>query len=363
MTQRFGKEPGMSVWQEAPFNAEPPSDALLEPLTPNNSFYVRGHGDVPELRAEDHRLAVDGFVERELTLGLETLREAFGSRSITATLQCAGNRRGEMMEVRDIEGEIPWGSCVIGTAEWTGVALADVLKQAGVSGRATHVELAGAESVDEGDGWFGASIPLHKALGPEVLLVWEMNGEPLPAVHGGPLRVLVPGYIGARSVKWLRRVRLLDGPSRNHFQAVGYRLHPPDADAESADPAEGIPLGELGVNCAILTPAAGTELETGPAEIRGYAITGGDSRVARVDVSADGGQSWQTAQLDADQGRWAWRLWRARIDLPPGEHELIARAVDSAANTQPERVGPLWNFQGYANNAWSRVAVSVDGTH
>jgi sulfite oxidase len=359
VTPAFGKDPGMSVWQEAPFNAEPPPAALLEPVTPNDRFYVRGHGEVPELDPGGHSLSVDGFVERELSLDVDALLRTFPTRTLTATLQCAGNRRGEMMEVRDIEGEIPWGPCVVGTAEWTGVALADVLGHAGVSGRATHVELAGAEPVDHGEGWFGASIPLHKALGPEVLLVWEMNGEPLPPVHGGPLRAVVPGYIGARSVKWLRRVRLLDGPSANHFQAVGYRLHPPGANRETAHPADGIPLGELGVNCAILTPAPGAELEAGPAEIRGYAITGGDSRVARVDVSVDGGERWQTAELGADQGRWAWRLWRAEVDLMPGRHELVARAVDSAANTQPERVGPLWNFQGYANNAWSRAGVTV----
>jgi sulfite oxidase len=359
MSHVFDKHDGMTVWQESPFNAEPPAEALLQPVTPTEAFYVRSHGDVPDLDAATHRITVDGLVERPLSLGLAELREAFAPHALTATLQCAGNRRGELMAERDIAGEIPWGRAVIGTAEWTGAALAEVLDRAGVTAGATHVELAGSENVEEGDGWFGASIPLHKARSYEALLVWEMNGEPLPAVHGGPLRALVPGYIGARSVKWLRRITLLDRPSANHFQAVGYRLHPPGADKDSADPADGIPLGELGVNCAILTPAAGAELRAGPTEIRGYAITGGDSRVARVDVSVDQGRSWRTAELDIDQGRWAWRLWRAEVDLPPGEHELIARAVDSAANTQPESVGPLWNFQGYANNAWSRATVTV----
>jgi sulfite oxidase len=262
------------------------------------------------------------------------------------------------MAVRDIEGEIPWGARVIGTAGWTGVALSEVLARAGVLPSATHVELEGADAV-EGGGRFGGSIPLHKAQSYEVLLVWAMNGEPLAPVHGGPLRALVPGYIGARSVKWLRHVRVIDGPSDNPFQAVGYRLHPPQAEKATADPSEGMPLGELGVNSAILSPVDGERLRPGPVEVRGYAITGGDSRVARVDVSADGGRTWQTAQLEEDQGRWAWRLWRARVELAAGETELVARAMDTAANTQPESAASLWNFQGYANNAWSRVRVSA----
>jgi sulfite oxidase len=354
---RHGKHPRMQVWQEHPFNAEPPADALLDPVTDNASFYVRGHGPVPDL-GSDHSLVVDGLVRRPLDLSLETLREAFAERSLTVSLQCAGNRRGEMMAVRDIDGEVPWLSQVIGTAEWTGARLADVLDQAGVDERATHVELEGAETVEDG-GTFAGSIPLHKARSYEVLVAWGMNGGPLPPVHGGPLRALVPGYIGARSVKWLRRVRLLDGPSENHFQAVGYRLHPPQADPDTADPADGMPLGELGVNSAILAPADGAEVAAGPVEVRGYAITGGDSRVARVDVSADGGATWQTAELDQDQGRWAWRLWRARIQVPAGPAELVARAVDTAANTQPESVAALWNFQGYANNAWPRTRITA----
>ena len=137
MTHPHGKHPDMQVWQQQPFNAEPPPEALLEPVTDIASFYVRGHGPVPELDAGDHRVTVDGLVERPLELRPEALREGFPERSLTVTLQCAGNRRGEMMRVRDIEGEIPWRSQVIGTAEWTGVRLADVLEQAGVDDRAT----------------------------------------------------------------------------------------------------------------------------------------------------------------------------------------------------------------------------------
>ncbi len=348
----------MIVWQERPYNAEPPPDALLEPLTATDAFYVRTHGEVPRIDPDGHRLELCGLVERALSLTPAALADSFPSHTVTATLECAGNRRAELMALRDINGEIPWRAQVLGTARWTGVSLADVLAEAGVRDGARHVELLGADRSAEAD-CFGGSIPLRKATSPEVLLAWSMNDTPLPELHGGPLRAVVPGYIGARSVKWLRQVRVLDRPSSNHFQAVSYRLHPPRDEKHSADPEAGIPLGELSVNSAILTPEDGARLRPGRAEVRGWAITGGDSRIARVDVSVDEGHSWETATLGPDQGRWAWRLWRHTVSLPPGESLLVCRAFDSAANTQPESVEQLWNFQGYANNAWSRVRVTA----
>ena len=180
------------------------------------------------------------------------------------------------MAVRDIEGEIPWRSQVIGTAEWTGVALAGRARAGRGLGSATHVELQGAETVERG----GRSRIDSPAEGPQPRGAPGLGHErePLPRSTAAPLRALVPGYIGARSVKWLRRVRLLDGPSENHFQAVGYRLHPPQADPDTADPADGMPLGELGVNPAILPPRDGARWRPAPVEVRGYAITGGDSQ-------------------------------------------------------------------------------------
>src|SRR5450755_510374 len=208
---RYGKRADMIVHEEEPFNAETGLAALAEsPVTAMDAFYVRGHGAVPEIDPAAWRLRVRGAVERELDLSLETLREALPEREVTATLQCAGNRRAGLIAIRDIPGEAPWGPGATGTATWTGVGLADVLALAGPSDAAAHVGLEGADVSTEAEPVqrFGGSIPLEKACRPEVLLAWAMNGEALPIVHGAPLRVVVPGYIGARSVKWLERIEV-----------------------------------------------------------------------------------------------------------------------------------------------------------
>src|SRR5205823_6667607 len=156
--------------------------------------------------------------------------------------------------------------------------------------------------------------------------------------HGFPLRALVPGYVGARSVKWLASIAVQREPSDNYFQQRSYKVH-------------GFMLGELGVNSAICAPGDGDALDEGQVSVEGWAIAGGNRLVERVDVSADGGESWSEAQLDGGRDPCQWRLWRAELDLLPGEHELVARAWDSAANTQPEDAAKLWNAKGYANNA------------
>jgi sulfite oxidase len=258
--------------------------------------------------------------------------------------------------VRDIPGEAPWGPGATGTATWHGVALADVMAAAAPHPAAAHVGLAGRDVSEEAQPpqRYGASIPRRKAAGPEVLLAWAMNGEPLPVVHGGPLRVVVPGYIGARSVKWLERIVLREEPWDGFFQATAYRLLPPEGVPA---PGAGVALGEVALNSAILAPEDGAEVAAGPLEVRGYAFAGGGRSVARVDVSTDAGRTWVQADLLEDLGRWAWRMWRARVRLAAGEHELAVRAWDSAAASQPEHPGPLWNPKGYVNNAWSRVSV------
>jgi sulfite oxidase len=280
--------------------------------------------------------------------------------SVVATMQCAGNRRAGFLEVRDIPGEDPWGPAATSTASWTGVRLADVLAAAGVRAEeVAHIAFAAPDvsTLANPPQVYGSSIPVHKATAPEVLLAWQMNGAPLPAAHGAPLRVVVPGYIGARSVKWVQRITARSDPSDNYFQAVAYRLLPPDADPDTAVPGVGLSLGSVALNSAILSPADGARVTAGPVAVRGYAFAGGDRAVARVDVSADSGASWTQADLGEDNGGWAWRIWRVVLDVPPGDVELVARAWDTSAAAQPERPGPLWNPKGYVNNSWPRVML------
>jgi sulfite oxidase len=354
---RYGKRPDLIVHESEPFNAETGLGALAEgPLTATDAFYVRGHGAVPEIDPAGWRLRVHGLVERELDLSFATLREAFREREVTATLQCAGNRRAGLIAIRDIPGEAPWGPGATGTATWSGVALADVIALAGPLRDAAHVGFDGADLCPEAKPAqrFGGSVPLDKACRREVLLAWAMNGEPLLPVHGAPLRVVVPGYIGARSVKWLERIEVRSRPWQGYFQQVVYRLLPEDG---TPGPGAGMPLGLVALNADVLSPADGATVPAGPVEVRGYAFAGGERHVARVDVSVDGAASWAQAELLDDLGPWAWRHWRITVDLAPGEHEILVRAWDSSAATQPEDEAALWNPKGYVNNARPRIRV------
>jgi sulfite oxidase len=358
---RYGKRADLIVHELEPFNAETSPAALAEgPVTATDAFYVRGHGAVPEIDSAAWRLRVGGLVERELDLSLTTLREAFPEREVTATLQCAGNRRAGLMAIRDIPGEAPWGPGATGTATWAGIALSDVLALARPLGEACHVAFEGADLCPEADPAqrFGGSISLDKARRPEVVLAWAMNGEPLEPVHGAPLRVVVPGYIGARSVKWLERIELRSKPWPGYFQHVAYRLLPEDG---TPGPGAGMALGLIALNADVLSPADGATVAAGAVEVVGYAFAGGERHVERVDVSVDGSATWSQAEFLDDLGPWAWRHWRISVDLPPGEHEIVARAWDSSAATQPEDEAALWNPKGYVNNARPRIRVHAAG--
>ena len=204
---------------------------------------------------------------------------------------------------------------------------------------------------------FAGSIPLEKAERPEVLLAWEMNGAPLAPVHGAPLRAVVPGYIGARSVKWLTDVQLRAEPSDGYYQAVAYRLLRPE---EEPGRGVGVELGEIALNADVLAPADGSVVPAGEVVLRGYAFAGGERHVVRAEVSLDG-EHWLEAELLEDQGRWAWRRFRVRVELPPGEHTVLTRAWDSAAATQPEHPATVWNPKGYVNNSWGRTRITALG--
>jgi sulfite oxidase len=355
----YGKSPDIIVRQENPFNAGPPPARLLTgELTPVDLFFVRNHGAVPEVDLAGFRIAIEGLVRRPFHISLDELQR-LSRVTVAATVQCAGNRRSELMAVREIPGELGWGAEAIGTAEWGGVPLRDVLAAVEPLPGARHVELIGRDETERhGNRFhFGGSIPLDKAIQPEVLLAWEMNGKPLPAVHGGPLRLVVPGYIGARSVKWLSRIVVQEEPSANYFQAKAYRLFPAGVGPDNVVWDDGLMLGSFNVNSLICAPTPGDTVTAGPVTVRGWAFAG-EREVARVDLSADGGTTWQVAALAPARSRWSWRLWQAGLELRPGEHELVCRAWDTAAQTQPESPAQVWNFKGYMNNAWHRVRVT-----
>ena len=364
-SRALGKRGDMVVHGVDPYNAEPPREALAgSPLTALDTFYVRNHGPVPSV-AEPGAwgIRVDGLVERPLELTLADLRAQFPVRRMVATLQCAGNRRSGLQAVAAIPGEAPWGPAATGTAEWTGTPLAGVLEHAGLDSDAGYVELIGADTSPEAKPPqpFGASIPRRKALDGEVMLAWEMNGQPLLPAHGAPLRVIVPGYIGARSVKWLTRVSARATPSENFFQAHTYRLLAPDEDADAGLRGAGVPLGAVAVNADFLAPGDGAVVPAGPLEVEGYAFAGDDRHIVRVDVSVDGGRRWQPAELLDEPTRWAWRRWRAAVGVGPrpGPAQIVARAWDSAAATQPSDPAQLWNPKGYVNNSWASLWVKV----
>ena len=203
-----------------------------------------------------------------------------------------------------------WRVGAAGNARWGGVLLRDVLEEAGIGEGARHVAFTGLDrDVESGTGApFGGSVPIERAVADGTLLAYEMNGRPLAPEHGFPLRAVVGGYVGARSVKWLSGITLQAEPSGNYYQAVEYKLFPPHVTAENADYSEGEMLGEIPLNCVILTPENGETVVPGSVPVRGYAVAGGDRGVVRVEVSADGGGSWTEASLlgGGGSGRRRW---------------------------------------------------------
>ncbi len=354
------KRPTFIVRQADPFNGGPELARLIDtPVTPIEHFFVRSHGNVPTVNPGSFRLVVRGLPSGELGFGLSELLETFESVDVEATLQCAGNRRQELMASRAIPGEVAWGAEAIGHARWTGIRVRDLLTHGGVraAGPAQHLAMESIDDIErEGRRFaFGGSIPLARALDPGVILAYAMNDQALSPEHGFPLRVVVPGYIGARSVKWIQTLTVQDAPSANYFQAVAYRLKRADA----VPPDGGLALGEFSLTSVICSPEPGARVPAGALTIRGYAFAGGDRTIHRVDVSSDDGATWTAARLDDEAVPGAWRRWTAVVEVAAGGGQLCARAVDTAGNLQPEHVASVWNPKGYVNNAWHRIDVEV----
>lgn len=350
----------MKVYTQDVYNAAPEPGMLIETgITPDERFFVRSHGEPPAIDPARFRLVIDGAVKEPASLSLTDLGARFERVKLEAVLQCAGNRREELIRHQPIDpSELPWGITAVGNGMWEGYRLKDVLNNVGLMTEAKHIAFTGLEAVykDGEDIGYGGSIPVDKACTPDVLLATHLNGAPLTADRGYPLRVVVGGYYGARSVKWLGRITAQAGPSLNYYQQRAYKLFPPDVTMESADWSQGEMLGQMLLTTAICAPIDNTDQRAGELNIAGYALSG-SARVAKVEVSIDGGQTWQQADITYNGDRWGWQLWRRSVVLPAGEHELIARATDADGNVQPQSLNQVWNFKGYANNAWHRIRI------
>jgi sulfane dehydrogenase subunit SoxC len=331
-----------------------PLEALRYPITPAGLHYLLIHYDIPAVDVGTYRLEVRGHVGRELSLSLDDIRSR-PAVELAVTLECAGNGRALLSP--PVESQ-PWLHEAVGTASWRGTPVRALLKEAGVQDGAVEVAFAGLDRGVEHDveQRYERSMSLFECLRPDVLLVYEMNGEPLMPQHGFPLRLLVPGWYGMASVKWLAEITVLDRPFRGHQQATAYRLrHQEDED--------GVPLTRMQPRALMLPPGI-PQFETrhrfveeGPCLLEGRAWSGFGA-VEGVDVSADGGETWTPSEVEHDvDSRWAWSAWQLEWEAEPGEYELCCRARDEAGNEQPTE--PEWNLGGYANNAVQRVHVTV----
>ncbi|CAL4120901.1 unnamed protein product, partial [Meganyctiphanes norvegica] len=372
----YGNEPRRHVAlkpaSKTPFNAEPPLNLLVDNLiTPNELFYVRNHLPVPDIDPATFALEIEMEDSSEKTLSLDDIK-SFPKQTITASIQCAGNRRSEMFKVKAGKG-LSWGQAAIGNATWSGARLCDVMKHLGYdenNSKAQHVQFEGID-VDPTGTPYAVSIPIEKATDPrgDVLLAYEMNGLPIPRDHGYPLRVIVPGTVGARNVKWLGRIIISEHESDGHWQQNDYKGFAPNVDWDTVDFKKSPAIQELPVISAICDPLEGETIKVidGKVTFKGYAWSGGGRKIVRVDVSVDGGKNWQAVEtLESDSARhpraWGWTLWKAQVPVPDGtsEVQLCVKAIDSQYNTQPENFENIWNLRGVLSNAYNRVNINVD---
>jgi sulfite oxidase len=330
-----------------------------EVVTSVDHFFARSHAPAPAIDPAAWRLEVDGLVEHPSNFTLEELTSRYPRREVTATLVCAGLRRSEFLSLGPLPGELPWGPEPASTGHWTGIPLAHVLRTVGVGATARYVEFTGLDRVERlGTQFgFGGSIDVGKALSDEVLLATELNGAPLPKAHGFPLRAVVPGWIGARSVKWLGRITLREDPSPNYFQSKAYRVQRKINPKDPRDVSGGVALSEVPLNVVIVEPQPKQAVPAGPVRVRGWALGSGGHALTRIEVSPGKERDWVQANIVQSGAPWAWTLWEATVTLAKGRHTLVARASDCTGATQPAMLSATWNVKGYNNNAWYRVTV------
>ncbi len=352
---------GLTLLNDRPINAETPAHLLDDAVTPASRLFVRNNGAVPfhalDMDASSWTLTVDGEVDTPLELSLDDLRNDFEVVTRNLVLECGGNGRAFFQP--GASGN-QWTTGAVGCPEWTGVRLRDVLNAAGVQPSAVYTGHFGNDPHLSGDPDrlpLSRGIPIAKALEEDALIAFGMNGSDIPAVHGFPLRLVVPGYPGSASQKWLTRIwvrdQVHDGPKMGGYS---YRLPAYPVAPGTEVPEEDMVIMEtMPVKSLITNPMTGAQVAADGFDIRGHAWA--DGEVAGMETSIDFGQTWQRAELDAPVNRYAWQHFRASIAVPlPGYYEVWARATDGEGRTQPVTT-PGWNPRGYGNNMVHRIAV------
>ncbi|KAH9928258.1 Oxidoreductase, molybdopterin-binding domain-containing protein [Fomitopsis serialis] len=347
----FSREPEHSdklhVLGVQPWNAEPDiAELVRHPYTPEQLVYSRNHCPIRALDAATFSVKVNGLVKHERAFTLDDLKREFQRKEVVAALQCAGNRRKTMQERdhKEVEGLL-WGEGTIANCKWAGVSMRELLER--------------------NDDWFGGSIPLEKALDEDgdVLLAYEMNDRPLSPDHGFPFRVVVPGYTGARWVKWVDEITVAERDSENFYQKKDYKVLPTKVQThEMADkedwwskvPAlQANPLNSAVASVRVVPP--------GRLEVKGYAVRGPTGQVSKVEVSVDEDDTWQPATSTYQEGRWSWTLWEATLDVPHArrgkEGKVWCRAVDVAGTMQQPDTD--WNLRGVAYDAVGEKTLHV----
>jgi DMSO/TMAO reductase YedYZ molybdopterin-dependent catalytic subunit len=339
---------GLNVIRRVPLNAETPDGSLVPPVTPTPHVYVRTNFGIPQLDPRTHRVAVGGAVASPFDFAIADLATLEQS-TVVVTMECAGNDRTKIVPA--VPGE-PWTGGAVSTVRWTGVPLHRLLDRAGIDSSVTEILFEGAdhgrvETVDD-DISFARSLPLSDALHPETLLATAMNGEPLPPRYGAPIRLVVPGWFGMASVKWLRRIDARATPFDGYFQTQRYIY---------SDGHHSVPVTRMRVKSMIADPPDGATIAAGTTRILGWAWSG-DGAITGVEVSRDGERRWHPARLHPAESRTAWTRWEIELDLHgTGPCILRSRARDEAGNVQPDT--PPWNTLGYGNNAIRAVTIHI----
>ena len=359
-----GKDPGLTLLGDRPLVAETPAELLDDDTTPYGKFYIRNNGQIPEEAKDPDKweITIDGEVNKPFKITLGELKSKFKPQTMRAVLECGGNgRSGFQPPARGNQ----WTTGGAGCAEWTGVSLADVLKMAELKQSGIYTAHFGADQHLSGDPkrlTISRGVRIAKAMDPNSMIVFAMNGQPLPNIHGGPVRLFYPGWTGSASQKWLNRIWIRDkehdGPGMTNFS---YRTPiKPMIPGDKGDPKNFKILESMPVRSIITNPTNGAKLAAGTRklDLRG-ASWAGDNTVKAVDVSTDYGARWQPAKLGQQKNKYDWQRWTASVDFPTdGYYEIWVRATDSNGAMQPHITGD-WNPQGYGGNAMHRVAVLV----